>query len=113
MRLFVRRRLPSLLLPETFVVLPRTVDQKPQHWSGAKAVICSDGITYTLSYEQTIRSSVECAGVGLHSGAPVRMRILPAPAGTGIQFRRVDLDGVTGARAAIRAKDSYQPARLS
>jgi len=36
---------------------------------------------------------VECAGVGLHSGAPVRLRILPAPAGSGIVFRRVDLDG--------------------
>jgi UDP-3-O-[3-hydroxymyristoyl] N-acetylglucosamine deacetylase len=36
---------------------------------------------------------VECSGVGLHSGAPVEMRILPAPAGTGIVFRRVDLDG--------------------
>jgi len=36
---------------------------------------------------------VECAGVGLHSGAPVRLRIAPAPSGTGIVFRRVDLDG--------------------
>jgi UDP-3-O-[3-hydroxymyristoyl] N-acetylglucosamine deacetylase len=29
----------------------------------------------------------------LHSGAPVTLRLLPAPAGTGIVFRRVDLDG--------------------
>jgi UDP-3-O-[3-hydroxymyristoyl] N-acetylglucosamine deacetylase len=29
----------------------------------------------------------------LHSGAPVSMRILPAPSGTGIVFRRTDLDG--------------------
>jgi UDP-3-O-[3-hydroxymyristoyl] N-acetylglucosamine deacetylase len=36
---------------------------------------------------------VECQGIGLHSGAPVTLRILPAPAGTGIVFRRVDLDG--------------------
>jgi UDP-3-O-[3-hydroxymyristoyl] N-acetylglucosamine deacetylase len=46
-----------------------------------------------LKHEQTIRGAVECAGVGLHSGAPVRLRILPAPAGSGIVFRRVDLDG--------------------
>ena len=32
-------------------------------------------------------------GVGLHSGAPVHLRILPATAGSGIVFRRVDLDG--------------------
>lgn len=31
--------------------------------------------------------------MGLHSGAPVNMRILPAPAGKGIVFRRTDLDG--------------------
>ena len=30
--------------------------------------------------------------MGLHSGAPVHLRILPAPAGCGIVFRRVDLD---------------------
>ena len=46
-----------------------------------------------MGFEQTIRSAIEFAGVGLHSGAPVRMRILPAAAGTGIVFRRVDLDG--------------------
>jgi UDP-3-O-[3-hydroxymyristoyl] N-acetylglucosamine deacetylase len=42
--------------------------------------------------EQTIRAAVEFQGVGLHSGAPVGMRILPAPAGSGVIFRRTDLD---------------------
>ena len=46
-----------------------------------------------MVYEQTIRSAVECEGIGLHSGAPVSMKILPAPSGTGIVFRRTDLDG--------------------
>src|SRR2546423_2201979 len=46
-----------------------------------------------LIQEQTIRSVVECEGIGLHSGAPVKLRILPAPAGAGIIFRRTDLDG--------------------
>ena len=31
--------------------------------------------------------------MGLHSGAPVRLRILPAAAGSGIVFQRTDLDG--------------------
>jgi UDP-3-O-[3-hydroxymyristoyl] N-acetylglucosamine deacetylase len=44
-------------------------------------------------YEQTIRAAAACSGIGLHSGAPVSMRILPAPSGTGIVFRRTDLDG--------------------
>lgn len=34
-----------------------------------------------------------CNGIGLHSGAAVSMRMLPAPSGTGIVFRRTDLDG--------------------
>lgn len=46
-----------------------------------------------MTHEQTIRTPVTCTGVGLHSGAPVTLRILPAPAGTGIVFRRTDLDG--------------------
>ena len=36
---------------------------------------------------------VACSGVGLHSGASVCLQILPAPPGTGIVFRRTDLDG--------------------
>lgn len=43
-------------------------------------------------HEQTIESAVECSGIGLHSGVKVNMRILPAPVGTGVVFRRVDLD---------------------
>lgn len=46
-----------------------------------------------MTHEQTIRSAVSCSGIGLHSGAPVNLKILPAPAGTGIVFRRTDLDG--------------------
>jgi UDP-3-O-[3-hydroxymyristoyl] N-acetylglucosamine deacetylase len=40
-----------------------------------------------------MRTPVEFHGVGLHSGAPVHLRILPASAGSGIVFRRTDLDG--------------------
>ena len=42
--------------------------------------------------EQTILSDIEFRGVGLHSGAEVSMRLVPAPAGSGIVFRRTDLD---------------------
>jgi UDP-3-O-[3-hydroxymyristoyl] N-acetylglucosamine deacetylase len=45
-----------------------------------------------VRFEQTIRSAVECSGVGLHSGVPVHMRIMPASSGSGIVFRRTDLD---------------------
>jgi UDP-3-O-[3-hydroxymyristoyl] N-acetylglucosamine deacetylase len=45
-----------------------------------------------VSFEQTIRSAVECSGIGLHSGVRVHMRIVPASPGSGIVFRRTDLD---------------------
>ncbi len=43
--------------------------------------------------EQSIEQPLEFCGIGLHSGAPVHMRLIPAPAGSGIVFRRVDLEG--------------------
>ncbi len=49
-------------------------------------------MTEPTHLEQTIVSVIEFAGIGLHSGAPVHMRLLPATAGSGIVFRRTDLD---------------------
>ena len=43
-------------------------------------------------FETTVQRPVEASGVGLHSGAPVQIRILPAPVSTGIVFVRTDLD---------------------
>lgn len=42
--------------------------------------------------ECTLQEAVCFSGVGLHSGAPVTMRLVPAAAGSGIVFRRTDLD---------------------
>ena len=42
-------------------------------------------------FEQTIQSPLEFSGIGLHSGVPVSMRLVPAPAGSGVVFRRSDL----------------------
>lgn len=41
--------------------------------------------------QTTIASTTSFTGTGLHSGRPARMRILPAPAGHGIWFKRVDV----------------------
>lgn len=43
--------------------------------------------------QQTLAGEIEWAGVGVHSGQPVRLRALPAEAGSGLRFRRVDLPG--------------------
>src|SRR5882757_7514941 len=45
-----------------------------------------------MRFETTIHRAVGVSGVGLHSGVPVTMRLTPAPAGTGIVFRRSDLE---------------------
>jgi len=45
----------------------------------------------TSARQTTIGHAVHCSGIGLHSGCPVEMKLLPAPAGQGIVFRRVDL----------------------
>ncbi len=42
--------------------------------------------------QRTLRRTVSCAGIGLHSGTKVTLRLKPAPADHGIRFRRVDLD---------------------
>jgi UDP-3-O-[3-hydroxymyristoyl] N-acetylglucosamine deacetylase len=46
-----------------------------------------------MPYQTTIQRPVEIEGVGLHTAVASRLRLVPAPADTGIVFRRVDLDG--------------------
>jgi UDP-3-O-[3-hydroxymyristoyl] N-acetylglucosamine deacetylase len=41
--------------------------------------------------QTSVKSPVHFVGIGLHSGAPVRLTIHPAPAETGIWFRRTDI----------------------
>jgi UDP-3-O-[3-hydroxymyristoyl] N-acetylglucosamine deacetylase len=45
-----------------------------------------------MAYQHTIHYPVEIEGIGLHTAVRCHMRFLPAPANTGIVFRRVDLD---------------------
>lgn len=48
-----------------------------------------------MRFETTLQRPVQASGVGLHSGVPVKIRILPAPAATGIVFVRTDLENFT------------------
>jgi len=41
--------------------------------------------------QHSLKRPIHCRGVGVHSGARVRMRLVPAPADHGIRFRRTDL----------------------
>ena len=42
--------------------------------------------------QRTIGKTVECSGIGLHSGKRVHLKLNPAPDNTGILFRRMDLN---------------------
>ncbi len=48
----------------------------------------------TVIMQYTIERKAQFRGVGLHSGAAVRLTILPAPVDHGIVFSRSDLDGL-------------------
>lgn len=45
-----------------------------------------------MSFQSTVAAPVEIDGTGLHTAVHCCLRLLPAPADTGIVFRRVDLD---------------------
>ena len=45
-----------------------------------------------MTFQTTIAHPVETSGIGLHTGVQSHVRLIPAPANTGIVFRRTDLD---------------------
>jgi len=47
-----------------------------------------------MNAQRTLRRSISCAGIGLHSGNKVTLTLRPAPADFGIRFRRSDLGGL-------------------
>ncbi len=72
--------------------------------------------------QRTLRGSIGCSGVGLHSGKRVNLTMHPAPVGTGIVFRRTDLgvdipalyNGVVDTRlCTVLAAEGRPDARVS
>ncbi len=59
--------------------------------------------------QATLKKMVTFAGVGLHSGAPARLDIHPAPADHGIVFRRADLDPAVD---IVARWDNVTPSKL-
>ncbi len=52
-----------------------------------------------MSNERTLGKEITYSGIGLHTGKTVKMCLIPAPMGTGIIFRRVDLPGAPQVKA--------------
>ena len=46
-----------------------------------------------IETQKTLKSSISCTGVALHSGTKVSMVLNPAEPGTGVRFRRTDIAG--------------------
>lgn len=62
-----------------------------------------------LAHQRTLASPISCVGTGLHTGAPIALKLSPAPADTGIVFQRTDI-----AAAPLPARfDSVVETRLS
>lgn len=53
--------------------------------------------------QRTLKQSVNATGVGLHKGEKVQITLRPAPANTGIVFRRVDLEPMVDIQATPEA----------
>ena len=50
---------------------------------------------FRLQPQKTIRATIPCRGIGVHTGAHVGMTLHPAPVDSGIVFRRVDRGGAS------------------
>ncbi len=61
-----------------------------------------------MAYQLTIQRPAEIEGIGLHTAVRSRVRLVPAPADTGVVFRRTDLDNFEiAAHADNVARVSY------
>ncbi len=61
-----------------------------------------------MANQHTIANPVSVSGVGLHTGVRVNLKLCPAPANSGVVFRRTDLEGfVIEAQARNVARVSY------
>src|SRR5277367_3586982 len=66
------------------------------------------GLSLFMPAQLTIQRPVDIDGVGLHTAVRGHLRLVPAPADTGVVFRRMDLDGFEiEARVANVARVSY------
>ena len=83
-------------------ILPR-IPHKPYLHVARRAIVFhrllkQDGLVATpqgkcgVIKQRTIKNSFEAKGVGLHTGEVVLVRLRPAAPGTGVVFRRTDLD---------------------
>jgi UDP-3-O-[3-hydroxymyristoyl] N-acetylglucosamine deacetylase len=82
----------------------------------ARVPLAQSGVSFGWR-QRTLKSAIDCVGVGVHSGRRVNLAIRPAAADHGIVFRRTDLDrqiearfdNVTDARLCTVLADPAMP----
>ena len=61
-----------------------------------------------MTNQHTVAAPASVSGIGLHTGVKVNLRLCPAPANTGVLFRRTDLEGfIIEAHSRNVARVSY------
>jgi UDP-3-O-[3-hydroxymyristoyl] N-acetylglucosamine deacetylase len=63
--------------------------------------LLSAPVSVTSGQQQTLKTEFVCSGVGLHTGLPTQVRVLPAAVGQGRVFVRVDLPGAPEIAASV------------
>lgn len=63
--------------------------------------------------QQTLKKTYSFEGRGLHTGKPVRARLCPAPAGTGVVFVRTDLGGARVPALASNVSSTRRSTQLA
>ena len=63
-----------------------------EHDSSGSAPSRATGVT--VRWRRTLRDTRSISGIGLHTGQTVTIRLIPAPAGSGIVFVRTDAGGI-------------------
>jgi UDP-3-O-[3-hydroxymyristoyl] N-acetylglucosamine deacetylase len=87
-----------------------------QH-SPSRATVAAGKTPSEAALQSTLKTSIDCVGIGLHSGRRVQMALRPAAANHGIVFRRTDLgrdiparfDRVADTRLATVLADPADP----
>src|SRR5580658_10777426 len=87
-----------------------------QH-SPSRATVAAGTTPSKVALQSTLKTSIDCVGIGLHSGQRVQMAMRPAAANHGIVFRRTDLardiparfDRVVDTRLATVLADPAEP----
>jgi len=54
-----------------------------------------------MFYQNTIRKSISCAGIGLHSGKKVNITLKPSEVNSGVTFKRVDISSDAIVKASL------------